>query len=67
MHESVSKVPKVLTFGKVSKKIQKSWGLGGADQFWTMSKLKRQRTVSKEEENLIISEKQEEHVNCDHR
>ena len=26
MHKSVPKVTKVLTFGKVSQKIQKSWG-----------------------------------------
>ena len=38
MHKSVPKVPKVLTFGKVSQKIQKSGG--GSDLFWTKSKLK---------------------------
>ena len=38
MHKSVPKVPKVLTFGKVYQKIQKSGG--GSDLFWTKSKLK---------------------------
>ena len=43
MHKSVPKVPKVLTFGKVSQKIPKNpkiLGGGGSDLFWTKSKLK---------------------------
>ena len=42
MHKSVPKVPKVLTFGKVSKKIPKNPKFlgGGSDPFWTKSKLK---------------------------
>ena len=38
MQKSVPKVPKVLTFGKVSQKIQKSGGR--SDLFWTKSELK---------------------------
>ena len=55
MHKSVPKVPKVLTFGKVSQKIPKNPKIlgGGSDLFWTKSKLKLHFFVENVPKGLI--------------